>query len=187
MPLNDKNDYRVHVINDKKLKIFTPKDFVFPFAEQKNFTARFNEVKFLNPKDKNFKEAFTTGDLNEFRRMAIGFPSTADMNPKYLESKENYIDVTYVAMRNSFPSRSFNVTKERNSVFFMICSDNNICADDSKKSSVIFLASTLVHKVPALIMGEISSKEGRGPLKKESISEFKEEIMTYIDFLDQNQ
>jgi hypothetical protein len=174
--INDENNFREYYNN--KLKIFPPKNLAYQKKTSQRIVDLYNEIDRF---DVSFKEAFFRLDPLYVTKITVGITSSdVNLPSPILESKESYLEVSYVIINATkiLNNSIDNIAKERNAIFY-----STYITEDH----IGLAARTLINHIPITIMAEVVSIDSKTSVQKNSIDLLKQEVMEYIDLLDQNQ
>ena len=176
--LNDKNDFREYRVGKKKVKIYTPKNFLLAPKEAKKLVGRKYEK--LERFGFDVKEIL----LDSFKKdkdltiMLVTFLK-APVAEEMLESKEKFLDLLYQNSKETAKKYASLVSSQ------IVKKENGLLSVHAKDRQVILHYTTLINKIPIVLMADFGSKKKE--ISQKRIDRISNELVSYVKFLDANQ
>ena len=183
--LNDKNDYKEFVYKNKKIKVFTPKDFVYlSNLKDRALNKRYKDGSGIPSME--FKDVFLKTNGTSF---SIFLPSEVSLalDQNDYTDRNKVIEQRYQTMMELMKKHQYKVSelsKEKNGLFidFNISKQSGGAEKGPNFSAGFF---TTINSIPIFILAEIYQKDNA--LDKNIREIIKKELNGYLDLLDANQ
>lgn len=180
--INDKEDFRKYSYNNKKIKIYTPDNFLLlPNEEKKFLEGRYKKMEKFGY---DFKEVVFESGMNlesdkSTATLAIAFLKLP-FDQEKLSSRERFLDLFYrssMELTQKYKSLApLQILKRENGV---------LTISDKNEQPVVLNFTTLINGIPVVLMAEVTNKKKE--ISKKEINALGNEFVNYVQFLDRNQ